>query len=225
MIRFAGLCALFTFLAITGFAQEETAPPPARKAEHYVGIQANQLIKQLFSLNSSSAAINNPYLMTYQVNSTQTKVGLNIGLGMNVDQINDDFQNFRRESKISDIFFRIGIEKKSYLAKRWLLSAGVDVVIDNQTNKTSTFDPTNPNGTTVHTNDKISGGGFGPRCGLYFQINEKILLGTEANYYLKFLKTTNEVIGPGSSIPIVKESDIKRFQLVVPAVIFLVLKL
>jgi hypothetical protein len=224
MIRFTGLSALITFLVITtGFAQEETAPPP-RKVAHYVGIQANQLIRQLFSLSNSNSAINNPYLMTYQVNSLETRVGLNIGLGMNIDQFNDDIGTLRRESKISDIFFRIGIEKKTYLAKKWILSAGFDIVVDNQSNSTKTFDPINPNNTQAETKNKTSGVGIGPRCGLYFHINDKILLGTEASYYLKSLKTTSEFKSSFTS-PEVNSSDIKRFQLVVPAVIFLVLKL
>src|SRR5690349_18426112 len=122
MIRTAGLCALFTFLVITGFAQEETAQPP-RKVAHYIGIQANQLIKQLFNFSSSNAVVNNPYLMTYQVNSTETRVGLNVGLGVNIDQqVNDDVGTLQRETKISEVFFRIGIEKKTYLAKKWILS-------------------------------------------------------------------------------------------------------
>jgi hypothetical protein len=223
MIRTAGLCALFAFLAIAGFAQEETAPP-TRKAAHYIGIQANQLIKQLFNFSGSNAAVNNPYLMTYQVNSTETRVGLNIGLGLNIDQFNDDVGTFQRESKISDMFFRIGIEKKTYLAKKWLLSAGFDVVVDNQSNHTKTFDPLNPNNSQTETDNKTSGFGLGPRCGLYFHINDKILLGTEASYYLKSLKTTSEFKSPFAS-PETNSSDIKKFQLVLPAVIFLVLKL
>lgn len=221
MIRSAGLCAIFTFLVVSGFAQEETAAP-TRLATHYIGIQANQLLRQLFSLSNTSAPINNPYLMTYSVNSNATGVGLNLGLALNYNQFGDDVGTLHRETKINDFSFRIGIEKKSVLSKKWILACGADIVIDNTKNSTKTTDPVSSSQTS-ETTSKITGWGLGPRVAIYYQIGEKILLGTEANYYFKSLTTTNEFKDSFSSDK--DEIDIKRFQLNVPAVIFLVLKL
>ena len=224
MIRRAGLCALLTFLALTGFAQDETEVS-ARRSSHYVGIQANQLLKQLFSLGNSNTVINNPYMMTYSVNSIESGIGWGVGLGFTINEINDDFGVLRIESKIKDIFFRTGIEKKSVLTKRWILTVALDVVIDSQSDKTRTFDPINPGNSETTTKNRTNGFGIGPRCSLFFHINDKILLGTEANYYLKALTTRTELSSPNpNSQPDNKSSDVTRFQLNVPAVLFLIVK-
>ena len=224
MIRRAGLCALLTFLALTGFAQDETEVS-ARRSSHYVGIQANQLLRQLFSLSNSNTVINNPYMMTYSVNSIQSGVGWSVGLGFTINEFNDDIGVLRIESKVNDIFFRTGIEKKSVLTKRWILTVALDVVIDRQSDKTRTFDPINVGGSESTTKNSTNGLGIGPRCSLFFHINDKILLGTEANYYLKSLNTKTEFSTSNPNfIPDKKSSDAIRFQLNVPAVLFLIVK-
>lgn len=226
MIRAFGLSAIFAILALPGFAQEDSAqtdsPSPARKSSHYIGIQANQLIKQLLNLGGSTSSLNNPYLITYSVNSISNGVGLNLSLGYILDESSGgDFQS-QVKTKIQDVFFRIGAEKKSQLGKRWILAAGGDMVIENKSNKTET--KFGGSDTASIEEDKVDGFGAGFRVGLNFHITDKILLGTEANYYFKFITTTNTLTQPFGS-PVKHSEDSKKFQLNVPAVLFLVVKL
>lgn len=226
MIRLFGLSAIFAILALPGFAQDDTDQnedtAPQRSSSHYVGIQANQLIKQLLNLGGSTSSLNNPYLITYSVNSNTTGVGLNLSLGYVLDETSGgDFQTQVR-TEIHDFFFRIGPEKKSKLGKRWVLSAGGDIVIENKTNRTET--KFGGSDTPSVEEDKVNGFGTGFRVGLNFHITDRILLGTEANYYFKFLSATNSLTQPFGT-PVKTSEDSKKFQLNVPAVLFLVVKL
>jgi hypothetical protein len=232
MIRLFGLSAIFAILALPGFAQKDSvqtngAKSP-RKSSHYVGLQANQLIKQLLNLGGSTSAINNPYLITYSVNSNKSGVGLNLSLGYTRDEslsTSGDGAN-QIQTTINEFFFRVGVEKKRQIGKRWLLTAGGDVVVDNESNKTesrTTFGSGNPQQTSTNK-EKSFAYGTGLRVGLNFHITDKVLLGTEATYYLKRVAVTNT---SSSSFGTPKEAkqDLTKFQLNVPAVLFLIVKL
>lgn len=227
-MRFAtGLGALFVVLGTTAFAQDTQDVPEIsdRKVSHYVGIQANQLIRQILSLGNPGTVINNPYLVVYTVTDNLTGVGLNLGLGYTFNEFKDNDGTTQRETSLNELAFRIGIEKKSSLGKRWILAAGGDFVVENLSNKTKTFSAFGGGGaSTVQTNNTTSGGGLGLRAALLFRVTEKIYFGTEANYYLKFLKEKSSLTSSfGGSEK--SETNFKRFQLNVPAVLFLTLKL
>src|SRR5687768_9427196 len=222
MVRSLGLSAIFAILASPGFAQYDSVPQPekptGRHATHYIGIQANQLVKQLLNLGGSTSAVNNPYLITYSVNANATGVGLNLSLGVVINEFSggDNFSTIN--TKINEFFFRIGIEKKTRLGKRWVLAAGGDLVIDNQSNKTETI--FSGSGSSSTTEDKISAYGTGVRAGLNFEISNRVLVGTEANYYLKFVTNSTSSQQQFGS-PVKESTDQKKLQLNVPAVLFL----
>ena len=137
MVRALGLSAIFAILALPGFAQNDSVPVPAEKplgryATHYIGIQANQLVKQLLNLGGSTSAVNNPYLITYSVTSTHTGVGMNLSFGVVINEFSGGDNFSRSNTEINEFFFRLGIEKKTRLGKRWILAAGGDLVADNQ---------------------------------------------------------------------------------------------
>jgi hypothetical protein len=224
MLRVLGLGAFFSILVMSGFAQDNSASSDdvaTGKVSHYISLQANQLFRQLFSLsNTSSSAINNPYLITYSVNNNVSGFGFCAGLGYTFNEFKDGDGSIERETKINDLAIRIGFDKKSLLGKRWILGFGADIVIDNQSNTTTT---SNFGGNAVETKDKVSGWGLGPRLSLSFKITEKILVGTEATYYFKSLKNTTELNSGFSNES--ESTDLKSFQLNVPAVLFLTLKL
>lgn len=225
MIRALGLSAIIALLASPGYAQDnfvqENGPKPTRRATHYVGIQANQLVKQLLNLGGSSSAVNNPYLVSYSVNSNDTGVGLNLSVGYQLDETSGgDFQS-QVNTRIEEFFFRIGVEKKLQIGKRWILSAGGDIVVENKSDRTETLF-VGSDAPSVET-DKAGGFGTGPRVSLNFNISEKVLLGTEANYYFKLISTSNTLTQPFGT-PVRHSDDKTKFQLSVPAVLFLIVK-
>lgn len=218
IIRFIlGVC-LLQASAQYSFAQQADT---IRRTDHYVGIQANQLLRQIFNFGGGSASINNPYLIAYSFNNRITRVGMNIGFGFNYDERVTDDQFIDRTTITNDFFFRVGIEKKSTLARKLVLSTGADFVIDLQKSETKTGDLSQPN-MDFSTGTKSSGFGLGPRVTLNYAISDKILVGTEANYYFKTFTIKQFQESPGFSDS--QQRKTKSFQLNVPAVIFLILK-
>lgn len=210
--------------------ESEKSVKKERTATTYLGVQANQLIRQILNFSNSNSAIDNPYLFIYSVNSKETGVGFNSGLGFSVSEIADGDPSNRRETKINNLSFRMGVEKKSSIGKKWLVSWGFDLTHDNLKNETintQIFDLTNPSNKSVSsTKNTTSSWGIGPRFTLNFQVTNRILLATEANYYYRFgsTTTTSSVTSPGFSSNNESSSDFTRFQFTVPAVIYLIVK-
>ncbi len=230
------LAFLFSLTSLGVFSQTDSTKQ--RNTTRYLGIQANQLIRQIFNFSNSNTPIDNPYLITYSVNSKKTGVGFNAGLGFSVNEFSDGDPSNKRETKINNLSFRLGAEKKSMIGKRWMVSWGFDIVHDNLKNETSNIqnnDPTNPAIRFVSTTtNTTSSWGLGPRFTLNFQITSRILLGTEANYYYRSGSTkgtasTSNTFFNGTGLTTnssntESSSDFTKFQFNLPAVIYVILK-
>lgn len=213
---------LFLAFSLTHFcySQEEARPEvPVRKTSHYVGVQVNELLRQLVNFGGSTTAVNNPYLIAYSFNSAKSGWGGNAGLGYTYNEIVD--QNFPpRKTKTNDFFLRMGVERKSPLGKRWLLSYGLDFIKESQSTKTEVNNPGGgPVPVPITTESSTSTTGVGTRFTLNFFITERILIGTEATYYYKSSDQTLKATG----IPDSKQ-NFTQFSFTVPAVLFLTLK-
>lgn len=218
---------------------------PQKRSSHYLGVQANQLIRQLLNFSSSNTVIDNPYLLAYSVNSKKSGIGFSSGVGFLINEISDGDQTNRRTTKINNVSFRVGFEKKSNLGKKWYISWGFDVTHDNLKNETSNIqspDLSNPGVKFIsNTINKTTSWGYGPRFTLNFRISDRIILGTEANYYYKsgtnsseasttstFLQFdpftgTNKLTTQTNKSP-ENTSDFTKFQFVIPAVLYLIVK-
>jgi hypothetical protein len=190
----------------------------ARKASHYIGIQANQLLRQLISFGGSSA-VNNPYLLTYSANSKSDGFGFATGLGFSsvTTRSTDNFTSV--VSKVNDFAWRLGLEKKKYLSKYWLAGFGGDVVIDANTAETISHSDNTPD---ISVTSKTKRAGFGPRASLAFQFHDRLMVGTEAAYYFRWgnqEQTTNNSGQPNDN------TKVKSFAFSLPSAIFLTMKL
>ncbi len=254
--KIAFTCA-FTFCFYVGFSQVDNADQETdsisekksvifqRRSSHYLGVQANQLIRQLLNFSGTNAVIDNPYLIAYSVNSKKSGFGFSSGLGFSINEISDGDQTNKRTSKINNLSLRIGFEKKSNLGKKWYVSWGFDITHDdlkNETTNTQSPDLSNPAIKFLsNTTNKTSSWGFGPRFTLNFRITDKIILGTEANYYYKSgttsseASTTNTFFGfdpiTGGTKLITQtnkspdnSSDFTRFQFAIPTALYLIVK-
>ncbi len=216
----------------------------SRKASHYLGVQANLLVRQLLNFSNTSTTIDNPYLISYAVNSKSTGVGFTSGIGFTINEFSDGDQTSKRNTKINNLSFRVGFEKKSMIGKKWMVSWGFDVIRDdfkNETSNTQSFDLQNPSVKSVSTStNSTSSWGFGPRFALNFQITDRILLGTEANYYYKsgsnstkaatsstffdFDQFGNKTLVTRSTDTPESSTDFTKFQFVLPTVLYLIVK-
>ncbi|HTH54416.1 MAG TPA: hypothetical protein VL728_00130 [Cyclobacteriaceae bacterium] len=227
------------FLAVSSsFAQRDSSN--TKKANHYLGVQANQLLRQLFNLSGNTTVVANPYLINYSVNSAKSGWGLNVGIGYTVDQSNQSDANTTNNSQTTNFSFRIGAERKVALAKKWMFSYGFDFLEDKM-NTTSTAKSQfqfNSNETDIDLITKDSG--FGPRFTLNFFVTPKILIGTEVTYYYKAITTsqnttnssttisinpsTGQQVSNSSSSSTESTQKLKQFHFTAPANIYLTLK-
>jgi hypothetical protein len=220
MVRKTSLSILFAWFVVTAFSQDA----PEKKSQTYVGIQVNQLIRQIFNFSGSSPAINNPYLLTFAANSRETGWGLNLGWGFNFNEFNQGDAFSTVKTTTNDLFFRMGFERKSEFAKNWVISSGLDVVVDFQNNTTRTKTNTGGGqGLEGKTENRSTGVGLGPRVTLNYNIGQRMMVGTEATYYFKSINNTIESSGDLQGSDETTE-NLKRFQLLPPTVIYFILK-
>lgn len=212
-LKFVG-GVLLLFLSSASFAQQDSIY--RKKTNHYIGVQANQLIKQLFNFSNNNAVVNNPYMLVYTINSAHNGWGCNIGFGYAFNEFKDGDAFNTRETKINNLFLRAGFEKKTNLGKKWIFSGGFDMTIDNQKNETKNTS----NGFVFDTESKSKGWGFGPRVTLNYNITNRILLGTECTYYFRSAKNNSTTSSSG-----VKEetSDKSKQFLFTPPVVLLLI--
>lgn len=189
-------CILFSVSC--SFAAVAQQPDSTKLLNHYIGIQANQLLKQLINLNNNNVAISNPYLLTYSLFSAKYNWGIETGFGYNYRRSKDKLTAADQESKISEAFYRFGIAKKFSVGKKWETSIGLDYAGSYQLDKTFTFTVTDfgtqkdSTATVSTTIEKSKGGGIQLR--LVFNISSHILLGTETTFYYETTNKKSNVI-------------------------------
>lgn len=217
-MRYALLIVLLLTYCKSAVAQAEEYKRE-RKSNHYLGFQANLLIRQLFSIGSAAAAASNPYQLVYSVNDKRTGTGLVLGYGFNRNQFRaGDTFNFS-ETTTSTFAFRIGLEKKVTLTKNWMFSVGGDIIIENENDKTESLPPS---GTQILTENHVTRAGLGPRCTLNFIISDRVVLGTEASYYFKSVNEESTSSAPqGGTLP---AGRFKTLTLALPSVLYLSVK-
>jgi hypothetical protein len=227
-------------MVATGFychAQERN--DSTKILNHYFGIQANQLLKQLLPLNNNNTIISNPYTLTYALHHARCKWGIEAGIGYDYQRVTDKSTPANHESKINDLFYRIGIGRKVMIGKRWEGGFGLDFAGGTQSDKTfsssvTTFGNTTDSLETISkTTIKSSGGGL--QLNLGFHISDRIMLGTESTLY--FLKKNNKLnvvstefikdgIHPDSESTVFSDSETvtAAFTITVPVALFLIIK-
>ena len=195
------------FAIISGtflFAQEEQTQTDPEKTEkrttHYIGLQVNEVIKQLFNLSDNQEVIDNPYFINYQFNSNYTGFGMNFGLGIKLQETETNDALVKTSTNINDFSIRIGVEQKKHLGKKWLVSIGIDGLYNNSSNVTKSF---NSNGfgsfSSVETDNRTESFGGGPRASIHFKLSPHILIGTDASFYFTINKHDDKTIQTNSS--------------------------
>jgi len=210
-------CACITILLFCLQAgAQPTSEPGERQTYSYLGLQANQLINQLFN---SGATVANPYLLTYSINDRLRGTGFTTGIGYTYNQTREGDAFSSVNVHTSDLSLRLGLEKKMFIAQRWLWSIGGDVVI-RKLKETSTG--ANPSTSFVTEESKTSEAGFGPRCTINFAIADRIIVGTEASVYMKFGSEIHTITG--TSVPPQSPRRYHSFVPAIPSVIYLIVR-
>ena len=204
------------------------------KFKHYVGVQSNLLIRQVFNLSGTTSATNNPYLFTYAINNRKGW-GLATGLGLTTtnSSTSDALGSFdKRTTQTMNV--RLGVEKRFVLHPRWNALVGVDGLM-NMNKSTSdvktvqSFGTTSINTSTTKNNLSTMGGGI--RAALSFALTSRLSLGTETSLAFtsgneKFSATTYSDNGFGN-INLSSTNNaakISGFNMNVPTAFFIILK-
>lgn len=220
MIRIFLLVALSTLIFGKAAAQEQK--DHSEFEGHYLGLQGNELLRQLLNLGNAGLP-DNPYFINYSYTSAEGN-GLNIGFALSSDGFTQQNGFNSVKTEIDNFSIRIGYEKRERISKRFFYSAGIDLLLDRFANLTITDDNFGSN--EISTEAKTSGWGLGPRFMLNYQITDRLIIGTEANYYFKSLTEKFETVVPNfPSNNLSEESDIKKFKFAVPSVLWITIRL
>jgi len=176
------------------FAQADARAAPKEKMfDHFVGVQLNGLIREVFNFsNNAAAAAKNPYLLIYGINLHKTGWGLRLGLGYNYNSTSSNDGITSSTAKINDFATRFGIEKAFKLSDKWSVGAGIDGVLNKDDDKTTSivhsFDTT-----TTETRTLLKSYGGGAMAWLRYHVTPRVLIGTEASFYYITGTQTNTV--------------------------------
>lgn len=197
---------------------QDTEEFTERTYPNYVGVQVNQLVRQILNFGGSASG-GSPYVINWAFNNRVTGWGFGAGFGYTYNQVKSGDAISQLSSTFNDFHLRFGPERKASLGKRWITSLGGDLVIDAEKNKTVANNQGAPSITTENTTNRF---GAGLRFTLNYAFNDRMLLGTEGSYYLKFNKETRTLSSPQSSPP--NTSKTKSFVPVLPTAIYLIFK-
>lgn len=231
------MAAVLTACVINCHAQTDTIK--TKMFNHYVGVQINELLKQIINLNSEAEAINNPYLVTYSLHLAKSGWGINTGIGYDYKKIIEDGAG-DIETTFSDLSFRVGLGRQVMLGKKFEAGYAFEYVFRSQVNETFSSLVTDfgafTDSTATTVTHKIIDNGLGGQVNLAFHITNKILVGTEATgYYIKSKdKETTEVstLHSNNSFPsntlttetTKAETVTDTFTFTIPVAIFLIIK-
>lgn len=177
----AAIVACVTAIAT---AQDEPAAPKQKIFEHQVGVQANELIRQVFNFNNNNNTLNNPYLLTYSLNWKKPGIGIRLGIGPDFRSFKEDDGIVQQENNINVMNLRFGLEKTFVLSSRWSAGAGVDYVFSNDVSYTKTF-TRSFDSTSTDIASATTTKGYGAMAWLRYHITPHILVGTETSFYYR----------------------------------------
>ncbi len=231
------LLGIITLVGSTLLAQTETKSQNKPTREHFVGVQANALLRQLFNFGNNTA-VNNPYLIKYSYRpNAEKRFELQAGFGYLNSQNTD---NDGRISRSNQLDFRVGAFKKFKLSERFEAGLGFDLVLTSASIKSfnntgfSNPDGTNFDSTLTETSSNFLSYGCGPQLNLTYAISKRVLLGTEASYYFRRNRNRNSVIQERKTLSnnvqtnnIINENEktfSKGLSFTSPLVLFLIIK-
>ena len=193
----------FGGLITAAYGQSEETSDNSKKIQHHVGVQINELVRQVFNFSNNSSSNTNPYLLVYSINSVKTGWGARMGIGYTYRSFTDDDGINHKETDINDINLRVGVEKAFQLSNKWSAGVGLDGLwnMDNDRTKsiTRSFDTT-----TTITKNKMSSFGGGAMGWLRYNVTDKVVIGTETSFYYTTGQQDQEISitfreqGPGS---------------------------
>ncbi len=183
---------LVTSIGNSLFAQEEIVETPiekTKKTDHYIGVQANYLVREFFNFGGSNSVNLNPFGFVYHLNSIKSGIGFRVGLGPSIYSTKNIDGLATINSKGYNLNGRLGFDKRFHLNTRWEAGVGLDAVVVLKKDE-SRNDQINNQGIISETRAFSTSYCGGPMGYLRYKLRPNILLGTETSFYI--LSTDNQ---------------------------------
>lgn len=201
-------------------------PQKVKTTDHYIGVQANFLLREFFNFGGTSFAPVNPFGFVYHINNRRSGAGIRIGLGPSIYNTTNIDGLATIKSKGHDVSARLGFDKRFTIDNRWEAGFGIDAVFNTAKDETKN-DQMNSQGFISETSSLSTSYGGGPMGYLRYKLRPNILLGTETSLYYLTGKNENRtaIISSGQ---VVSESDdndkFSQGQLNLPVSLYLLIK-
>src|SRR5690348_13582311 len=107
-IAVAGTSCIY---AQTDSTQYADSTAHRKKIDHYIGVQINELIRQVLNFSNTNNAITNPYLLTYTMHFNKPNIGIRLGFGYKYTSSTTDDGVTKTTSNLNDLSLRLGVER------------------------------------------------------------------------------------------------------------------
>lgn len=183
---------------------------------NYVSVELNPLLNQILDFDGDDEGTGNQFTVQFANNNRRTGKGVAMAFSYQRLNTKETSTQLDRETTQRSLTFRVGYERKRSIAKRWILLHGYDFLVGLTKEAVST----NQSGFQVDIESNGTKWGLGPRGGLMFGLSDQVFLGTEATFYLTFLKEKQTLTGQSDS-----EQKSSEFLLALPVSLFLTVRL
>tara|TARA_R110002072_G_scaffold19684_17_gene72661 strand:- start:2070 stop:2759 length:690 start_codon:yes stop_codon:yes gene_type:complete len=228
MLKKIVLLGLFILVAPFANAQMD------ERYSHLIGVQANPLFNQILSFGNAQT-VDNPFLLRYSLRDNENSVEYSFGIGYSFNSEKDENG---LEAINNTINTRLGWFRIVDLGKGLELALGGDIVYGTQNIKTFNIQAFNfgvLDSTITTSTTSNSSYGFGPRIKFSWSITSSLSIGTESNYYFRFINNKTNVLtksyqgdGLGNITTTTNTENVsntgKDFQIDLPIALFLILR-
>ncbi len=207
-----------------------TTGPHEKLFDHTIGVQINQLVREVLNFSNSTSANNNPYLLTYGINLRKSGWGLRFGLGYNSSSSKSDNGGVYTENYINNLQLRLGVEKSFKLSGNWTTGAGIDGLYNINDDKTTTNTNNAFDTSTAITHSTTGTYGAGAMAWLRYNLTEHIVLGTEVSFYYTIGKVKEDDQNTSNNSGNVNvtishtNTDLTQGQMSLPIALFIMIK-
>ncbi|MBS3915076.1 MAG: hypothetical protein KG003_11285 [Bacteroidetes bacterium] len=208
------LCSLFCF-RFTSFSQIQPAESQKiRRFEFALNI-TNSISR--FAGNGAKNVTEDPYIIAVKWTNKKQNLALRLGFNQFYNTQTTDLFGGSRTSREWYFSPLIGIEKRVQLDKHFMFYFGLDGRTGTKKNTTVSF--FNNFGRQEIIEDETSYGA-GPFCGFAWKINPRVMLYTEANFYINY-KLVKRQYDDGMTKTILENSKKITLNPVIPTSLFL----
>jgi len=184
MLRNTLLLLGVSFFSTFAFAQSSRSFIDTTSTfDHFVSLQANALIQQVFNFGESSE-LANPYVLKYALKHNKTGLTLNLAGGFTQENSMDE-NNIESQKEFID--YRVGLGWQKSLSKRFEFGVGVDIISGRSFEESNSTNIVvfggNLDSTITGLRTKNNYFGYGAQLSLSYKISPNVLIGTETSIY------------------------------------------